>query len=59
MHYTNVNFAHDLERLLGTESAHIFMRVDNLFDKEPPFPLRTTFGSNFGREYRVGLRFDF
>jgi hypothetical protein len=35
----------------------VFGRVDNLFDRDPPFPLRSAYNDNNGRGYRVGVRF--
>lgn len=59
VHYTNLNFSYELPELFNSGNAVVYLRVDNLFDKDPPFPLRTNFFDNLGREYRAGMRFDF
>ncbi|MCP5145266.1 MAG: TonB-dependent receptor [Gammaproteobacteria bacterium] len=56
VHYTALNAAYDLP-LKGDSKLEFFLRVDNLFDKAPPFPLRNAFNDNYGRGYRAGIRF--
>jgi len=57
VHYTSLNLSYDLSGLVGDWDGSVFFRVDNLFDRDPPFPLRNAFNDNYGRGYRLGLRF--
>jgi len=35
----------------------VFGGVDNLFDRDPPFALRSAYNDNNGRGYHLGVRF--
>ena len=59
VHYTGLNFTYDLSDLTGNESTTVFLRIDNVFDKEAPFPLQSAFNDNYGRGYRGGVSFAF
>ena len=59
LHYTALSLNYDIDGLLGDWEGTVFARVDNLFDKQPPFPLRSAYNDNNGRGYRVGMRFSF
>lgn len=54
-HYTNVSLNWEPE-LLDARNTTVFLRVDNVFDKKPPFPLTGGAGLTEGRAYRIGLR---
>jgi iron complex outermembrane receptor protein len=56
--YTSLNLTYDAN-LAGMKRFQIFARVDNLFDREPPFPLTSAFNDNAGRGYRAGVRMSF
>lgn len=59
IHYTNLTLNWE-PQLFGARDASVFLRVNNVFDKQPPFPL--TGGAvvdTVGRAYRVGLRVGF
>lgn len=57
VHYTSLNLSYDLDGLYRDWAGSVYFRVDNLFDRDPPFPLRSAFNDNNGRGYRLGLRF--
>lgn len=59
LHYTALSLNYDIDGMLGDWEGTVFARIDNLFDKEPPFPLRSAYNDNNGRGYRVGMRFSF
>jgi outer membrane receptor protein involved in Fe transport len=59
VHYTGLNFTYDLSGLLGSERSNAFLRIDNVFDKEAPFPFQNVFNDNFGRGFRGGVSFEF
>lgn len=59
VHYTSLNLGYDLSGLATAVDAELYVRVDNLFDKRAPFPLKSAFNDNFGRGYRGGVRFQF
>lgn len=59
VHYTGLHFSYDLSGLMGSERTSAFLRIDNLFDKEAPFPLANAYNDNFGRGYRAGVNFEF
>ncbi|HEY0963008.1 MAG TPA: TonB-dependent receptor [Pseudomonadales bacterium] len=59
LHYTALSLNYDIDGMLGDWNGTVFARIDNLFDKEPPFPLRSAYNDNNGRGYRLGMRFDF
>lgn len=57
--YTNLTMSYDLQPQMLSNTS-IFLRVNNLFDRWPPFP--STGAQPFdpvGREYRLGVRFSF
>ncbi len=58
LHYTGLNLTYNLSSWLQNWNGDVYLRVDNLFDKEPPFPLRSAYNDNFGRGYRAGIRFN-
>lgn len=53
--YTSLNLGYELPDY----NTNLFLRIDNLFDDEPPFPLRSAYNDNQGRGMRVGFRFAF
>jgi outer membrane receptor protein involved in Fe transport len=57
VNYTSLNLSYDVSGLIEGWDGNLFFRVDNLFDRAPPFPLRSAFNDNNGRGYRLGLRF--
>ncbi len=57
VHYTSLSLNYDFAELFSNWNGTVFMRVDNLFDREPPFPLRSAYNDNNGRGYRIGVRF--
>ncbi len=57
VNYTSLNLSYDVSGLIEGWDGNLFFRVDNLFDRDPPFPLRSAFNDNNGRGYRLGLRF--
>ncbi len=57
VNYTSLNLSYDLAGLIDGWDGTLFFRVDNLFDRDPPFPLRNAFNDNNGRGYRLGMRF--
>ncbi|MGP1609761.1 MAG: TonB-dependent receptor domain-containing protein, partial [Burkholderiales bacterium] len=59
LHYTSLSLNYNLDGLVGDYNGTVYARIDNLFDKEPPFPLRSAYNDNNGRGYRVGMRFSF
>ncbi|MEY4640476.1 MAG: hypothetical protein RLZZ227_470 [Pseudomonadota bacterium] len=58
LHYTSLSLNYDFSGLLGGWNGTVFGRIDNLFDRDPPFPLRNAYNDNNGRGYRVGVRFN-
>ena len=52
--YTSLSLNYNFD---GRWSGTVFGRVDNLFDRDPPFPLRSAYNDNNGRGYRLGVRF--
>jgi iron complex outermembrane receptor protein len=57
---TYLTLTYDLD-LPSQNSAQVYLRVNNVFDREPPFP-STGIGDLFdpvGRAYRLGVRFSF
>jgi hypothetical protein len=54
--YTSLSLNYNFD---GRWSGAVFARVDNLFDRDPPFPLRSAYNDNNGRGYRLGVRFRF
>ncbi len=59
LHYTSLSLNYDIDGMFGDFNGTVFARIDNLFDKAPPFPLRSAYNDNNGRGYRVGMRFTF
>jgi outer membrane receptor protein involved in Fe transport len=59
LHYTSLSLNYDVDGMLGDWNGTVFARIDNLFDREPPFPLRAAYNDNNGRGYRLGMRFSF
>lgn len=57
VNYTSLNLSYGVSGLIEGWDGNLFFRVDNLFDRDPPFPLRSAFNDNNGRGYRLGLRF--
>lgn len=57
VNYTSLNIGYDLTGLIKDWKGSVYFRVDNLFDRDPPFPLRSAFNDNNGRGYRLGMRF--
>ncbi len=57
LHYTSLSLNYDLDGLFGNWNGTVYARIDNLFDREPPFPLRSAYNDNNGRGYRMGVRF--
>jgi iron complex outermembrane receptor protein len=57
LHYTSLSLNYDVDNLFGDWEGTVYARIDNLFDKDPPFPLRAAYNDNGGRGYRIGLRF--
>jgi iron complex outermembrane receptor protein len=57
LHYTSLSLNYNVDKLFGDWEGTVYARIDNLFDKEPPFPLRSAYNDNNGRGYRLGLRF--
>lgn len=59
--YTNVTMDYDFSAA-GDDSLQLFVRVANLFNKAPPFPVtgegRTLYDPT-GRSYKAGVRFKF
>lgn len=59
--YTNVTLDYDFSAA-GDDSLQLFVRVANLFNKAPPFPVtgegRTLYDPT-GRSYKAGVRFKF
>jgi iron complex outermembrane recepter protein len=59
----NVTASYDLS--FGDTQAEVWLSINNLWDKEPPFSAGTTGGINaiyydtLGRSYRMGLRLNF
>lgn len=57
--YTNLTVSYDLQPQTLSQ-ASLFLRVNNVFDRWPPFP---SIGAQpfdpVGREYRLGVRFSF
>ncbi len=57
--FTNLTFKYDVSPA-GNESVEAFVRISNLFNRWPPFPVtgegRTLYDPT-GRAYRVGVRF--
>ena len=58
VNYTSLNFSYDAA-FAGMKRSELFLRVDNVFDKDPPFPLLSAFNDNLGRGYRAGVRMAF
>jgi len=56
--YTGLNFSYEAE-LGNLKRSEFFVRVDNLFDRAPPFPLTSAFNDGGGRGYRAGVRLAF
>lgn len=59
LHYTSLSLNYDVDGMFGDWEGTVFARIDNLWDKEPPFPLRSAYNDNNGRGYRLGMRFAF
>lgn len=57
LNYTSLSLNYDLDGFVGDWKGTVYARIDNLFDRDPPFPLRSAYNDNNGRGYRVGLRF--
>lgn len=57
VHYTSLSLNYDVSGLIGNWQGTVYGRVDNLFDRDPPFPLRSAYNDNNGRGYRLGVRF--
>ena len=62
--YTNLNLAYDF-KMFGSENE-IFLNVNNLFDRKPPFGFAFNYGLTaspqydvIGRMYKLGVRFKF
>lgn len=53
--YTSLNLGYELPDY----NTNLFLRIDNLFDDAPPFPLRGAYNDNQGRGIRAGVRFAF
>jgi iron complex outermembrane recepter protein len=59
LNYTSLSLNYNLDDLFGDWKGSVYARVENLFDKEPPFPLRSAYNDNNGRGYKIGTRFSF
>ncbi|HHX82988.1 MAG TPA: TonB-dependent receptor, partial [Pseudomonadaceae bacterium] len=57
VHFTGLNFSYDLADLVGNERTTAFLRIDNVFDTEAPFPFQSVFNDNYGRGFRAGVSF--
>ena len=57
LNYASLSLNYDLDGLFGDWNGTVYARIDNLFDRAPPFPLRNAYNDNNGRGYRVGVRF--
>jgi outer membrane receptor protein involved in Fe transport len=59
----SVNVAYDFDR--GDRNTQLWMSINNLWDRDPPFSTGVTGGTNggyydtLGRAYRLGVRFNF
>jgi hypothetical protein len=59
----NVNVSYDFQ--MRDSDAQVWMSVNNIWDKDPPFATGSTGGRNgsyydiLGRAYRLGVRFNF
>lgn len=59
LHFTGLNIGYNLSDLVGNERTTVFLRIDNLFDRQAPFPFQSVFNDNNGRGYRAGVNFEF
>jgi iron complex outermembrane receptor protein len=59
VHFTGLNIGYNLSDLVGNERTTVFLRIDNLFDRQAPFPFQSVFNDNNGRGYRAGVNFEF
>ena len=59
LHYTNLTLTYRLP-FGDTDRTSVYLRVNNLFDREPPYPLNGGgFVDEIGRAYRAGVRIGF
>ena len=58
--YTNLSMSYDLAPMSDNDLS-VYLRVNNLFDRAPPFPNTGGLGifDEVGRAYRLGVRFGF
>jgi hypothetical protein len=59
LNYTSLSLNYNIDDLFGDWKGSVYARVENLFDREPPFPLRSAYNDNNGRGYKIGTRFNF
>jgi iron complex outermembrane recepter protein len=59
LNYTSLSLNYNLDGLFGEWKGSVYIRVENLFDRAPPFPLRSAYNDNNGRGYKIGTRFNF
>jgi outer membrane receptor protein involved in Fe transport len=59
LNYTSLSLNYNIDDLFGDWKGSVYARVENLFDREPPFPLRSAYNDNNGRGYKIGTRFSF